>query len=269
MTRVEAQEILSAHRPNCSPEDLPGLVEALALAERDPDLAAWFEREQAFDRRLTGALEAIPVPEGLKDRNLAQSRKALSSSADGDRVVGFPSRRFWVATAAAMVVLSVVGLVKHFYFPPPVEFPAGNFASVMKFCDDMAYYANRPFVLGKRTGDFDEARDWLKDRGSPVFPTTPKAIADLGSLGCQTFFWGEKKVSLVCFRNRADEVVHLFVIDCAVFEKTVSPADLRKVRVLHERQTGGWLSGDHLYLLVGSEAEVQIEEILASAVGQV
>lgn len=272
MTREEAQEILSVFRQDLPHEEVPGVPEALALLEEDSELREWFESEQQFDRQFASALQGIPVPEALVDQILAgapepEANPSAAEEDDGSvvatKVLAFPRRRLWTVAAAA-VVLTAVSLVKYFVFPPPVVFPSGNFASVKKFCDDMAYYANSRFVLGKSTRDYTVARDWLKQRESPSYEETPEVIVDFKGMGCQTFLWGEERVSLVCFKNTDGEIVHLFVVNRDAFEQLPPADELRAVQVRHKLETGGWMADDdRLYLLVGSEPNVRIGEILS------
>jgi hypothetical protein len=179
------------------------------------------------------------------------------------KVVAPSHWQLWWGSLAALLVVGLA-LIGYIMFPPAVKFAPGDFASVTKFCDDMAFYANSRFVLGKRTPNYEESRDWLKKKGSPIFEVTPENIAAKRSLGCQTFAWGEAQVSLVCFKNDSNQVVHLFVIDRDVFENMAPPEELQVVQVRHDLETGGWMGEDKLFLLVGSEAEVSIGDLLSS-----
>ncbi len=272
MTHQEAKEILAAYRPDVPREEAPEVEDALVLLEEDATLRAWFEAEQRFDEDFASALESIAVPENLLQNIVEQHQAELETDgveaeteAPDDKVLVFPRRRLWYGAAAAAIVLSALGLVKYFMFPPAVVFPEGNFASVKKFCDDMAIYANSRFVLGESTKDYEVIRTWLADEGSPVYDKTPEMIVNLEGIGCQTFFWGENRVSLVCFRNHEDEIVHLFVVEKDVFDSLVPAEQLRAVQVRHELETGGWMTEEMLYLLVGSDAEVEIGGLLAES----
>ncbi len=264
MTTDQAKAILAIYREDLPVDEIEGGREALALLERDPELQQWFAQEQQFDHDFGAALQEIPIPENLHD-TILQSALSAEATASEDNVVAFPRRRFYWAAAAA-VVLAAAGLVKYFLFPPPVVFPGSEFASVTKFCDDMAYYANSRFALGKFTSDFTKARDWLTQRQSPVFKETPGAIVEYKGMGCQSFLWGSNRVSLVCFKNSSDDIVHLFVINKAAFEEMVPVDQLQSMQVRHQLETGGWLGNDeNLYLLVGSDPEVKIDDILTNA----
>ena len=65
MNSPEAQFILSACRPGRADAEDARVSEALALAQDDPELAAWWEDQQAFDAALVGKLKDVPPPPEL------------------------------------------------------------------------------------------------------------------------------------------------------------------------------------------------------------
>ena len=212
-------------------------------------------------------MSKIEVPEDLATKILTE---APSEMADGEptesKIVSFPTRRLWMAAAAA-VVLTAAGLVKYFAFPPPVVFPGTEFSSVSKFREDMAFFATERFVLDNTTKDLSEARDWLKEHQSPVYEETPGAIVSFEGMGCKTFNWDEHKVSLVCFKNDDDDIVHLFVANKAIFEDLMPASDLQTMQVKRQLETGGWMTENEVFLLVGSNPKVKISPLLASITG--
>jgi len=267
MTLEEAKEILSVYRDDLPLDEPPEVSEALAMLETDDALQTWFEAEQKFDEELASAFSDIEVPEDLATKILTESP---SQSADTpvaeSKIVSFPTRRLWMAAAAA-VVLTAAGLVKYFAFPPPVVFTGTGFSAVSKFREDMAFYATERFVLGHMTKDLGEARDWLKQHQSPSYEEVPGAIVEFEGMGCQTFNWGEHQVSLVCFKNEDDDIVHLFVANKAAFTELMPATELQTLQVEHQLETGGWMSEDKIYLFVGSDPKVKINALLASISG--
>ena len=261
MTQNEAKEYLAAYRDDLPLEELPEMQEALTMLESDEELQTWFEAEQQFDQSVRAAFEEIVVPSDLRDSILANAPSPEVSKKS--KIVAFPTRRLWFAAAAA-VVLTAAGLVKYFAFPPPVKFPGTEFASVEKFREDMAFYANSRFVLGHMTKDLTEAGTWLKEHQSPTYDATPAAIVEFEGMGCQTFEWGEHQISLVCFRNDDDDIVHLFVAGKDAFQELIPADELQSMQVRQRLATGGWMVEDKLYLLVGSKPGVKIDSILAA-----
>jgi hypothetical protein len=97
MNNADAKRILLSHRPNGPDAHDPAVLEALALAERDPELAQWLERQTRFHQSVRRSLRQIPAPEYLRDRILAQAK--IVEPLDWDR------RRGLLAVAAAAVAL--------------------------------------------------------------------------------------------------------------------------------------------------------------------
>ena len=71
MNRDEAKLILQSYRPGGRDAGDPYFAPALALAKQDAELAAWFAEQQAFDARISGALQQLRVPSRLKAEILA------------------------------------------------------------------------------------------------------------------------------------------------------------------------------------------------------
>ena len=252
MSDEEAKDILAAYRSDC-PEDAT-MKQALKLAEDSAELAEWFDAEQAFDQQMREALKAIAIPEKL--------RETLLDTEVATKVTPFIQRRpVWLSAAAVFLIAGM--LVKYFVFPPAVQFTGEQFSSVDKFRSDMAFYANSRFVLGELTKDLNKAADWLEERDSPVYDQVPEAIVNYEGMGCQTFAWGPQQVSLVCFKNEHEELVHLFVIERADLEDVATPASpLEELLVEQRLETAGWSDDQHVYMIVGSEPDVKIGEIV-------
>jgi hypothetical protein len=67
MTPEEAKFILSASRADQLDTDNPDVRQALALVTSIPELAAWWEAEQAFDRAFARKLASITAPPALQE----------------------------------------------------------------------------------------------------------------------------------------------------------------------------------------------------------
>jgi hypothetical protein len=67
MTPEEAKLILSTCRADKIDTDNPDVRQALELVAASPDLAAWWETEQAFDRAFARKLAGIKAPQALQE----------------------------------------------------------------------------------------------------------------------------------------------------------------------------------------------------------
>ena len=94
-------------KPNWSsrlPAQRPGrttrpAIEALALVESDPELKAWWDARQAFDRRVAAKLEQVPVPTDLRE-NILNGRKIEQLPRSTTFCPGSPSPRSWRSSAS-------------------------------------------------------------------------------------------------------------------------------------------------------------------------
>ena len=74
MNSTEAKFILQARRPDGADDAEPRFAEALEQARRDPALAAWLAREQAFDAAVAEKLRSTQPPAGLREAILAGAK---------------------------------------------------------------------------------------------------------------------------------------------------------------------------------------------------
>ena len=71
MDRDQAKEILLLYRAGKDAESIhPRMREALAAAERDPELAQWFKAHRTLDETVRSGFLQIAVPESLRERIL-------------------------------------------------------------------------------------------------------------------------------------------------------------------------------------------------------
>ena len=102
--------ILQAYRPGGQDANDPQFAEALALAKADPELSAWFARQQKFDAQVSREIKSLPVPPKLKDKILAlenprrQKIVELPAPAWWRNLFSFSSPVSW-AMAAGIVIL--------------------------------------------------------------------------------------------------------------------------------------------------------------------
>ena len=162
--------------------------------------------------------------------------------------------------SVALIMLSGV-LINYFFYPKPVVFPELNVANSNDFRDHMAYFATQRFTLEKTTSDWAVAYDWLAQRNAPVYNAAPEHLTKLKGMGCREIDWNGTKVSLICFLNGKEELIHLFIVNKA----SLTNKDLTKLALMeryHELETQGWSDDKCVYVLVGSEKEVSLKGLL-------
>ncbi|NDV62612.1 DUF3379 domain-containing protein [Puniceicoccales bacterium CK1056] len=260
MNKQEAKERLSAYLQSSEAELDEQMQEALEMAESDPELQEWMQLQAEMDPQLREAFDQTPVPDDLEAALLETVRAAP---------VAAPARFFsrnllWAFGAAAAVIL---GLGSFFYVrqnevliqdiqqsitgKSPDDF--GNFR------DGMAYYVrNVYFQLDHLTEDLTSIESWLDNKEAPVYEGLPAGLTALVPIGCKQLTWQDQNVSLVCFHTADGKIVHLFIlnrqgIDASLYEDITAVANSQSL------ETGGWMTGSTVYLLVGSDPQVDIE----------
>jgi hypothetical protein len=232
MTHEEAQFILRASRPDGSDLDDPIFAEALARARRDPELAAWLERERALDTAIADRLASVAPP--------AELRAALLA---GGNVMRRPRWRLpaWLAVAAAGVLL--LGGTLYWTSGPA---PAPTF-------DEIARLALRDMASGHWPGRMTYAADvgafgaWLTAPHQRLREGYPVDFGALRALRCRTVRLGRLEVFEICFEREGS--FHLYI----------APRD--GVRLDHDetepmfREQGGlaavtWADARAVYVLV-------------------
>ena len=197
MDRKEAQLILSALRPQSPEASEPAFAEALAKAEADPKLKAWWQAQQEFDQKITAKLAEVPIPADLRESILARRK-----------ITRFEPRvRYstWLAAAAVIAFLCVAGTFWHVAKYGPVD--RSDYAdAVVSVLGD-----NGP-DLAMTSTDHGQIIDWLKAHNAPVGDMPPKFHA-IPSVGCQRYEIHGHVVSLVCFALANGRIAHFFVVD--------------------------------------------------------
>ena len=209
MDRKEAQLILSGLRPGGHEANEPFFAEALALVESDPELQAWWQSQQEFDRKVSARLREVPAPKSLRQRCLL-SPKIVSY---------YPPQwqhRGLLAAAAAVAILCVAGTWWHVSSSGDL---ASNSSSEALPVDRGAFTeqvltkldGSGP-LLAKLSSNPDEVKAWLEQRKAPVGQMPPK-FAAMPPVGCQEYVINGHTVSLVCVTMPDGCVAHLFVVD--------------------------------------------------------
>ncbi len=99
MDSREAKSILSIYRPGIDDDD-PQFADALAEAERDPELRAWlFEQGKSYNE-IREKLRSIKVPDGLSEK-IVRGRPIVFPKPRGARV--------WQIAAAMAVLAGIAG----------------------------------------------------------------------------------------------------------------------------------------------------------------
>ncbi|MCW5558116.1 MAG: hypothetical protein KIT22_09845 [Verrucomicrobiae bacterium] len=237
MTAEEAKRILLACRPGTDDASDPEVRAALAVAERDPVLAAWWRQQRQAHAILTERFREIPVPADLKASLLATRRKTIE-------VAWWPSARFRTLALAAAAALAALLVV--LFWRPARE--ADTFA---QFRDRMVRTVVREYRMDLTTGAESEIRGFLREhQGHPEFQLRGKAAA-VPLFGAGRLSWRGNPVSMICLERRPKVLMYLFVIERSAL--TAPPGEAPEFAEVVRRATASWSSGGLVYVLA-SEA---------------
>ncbi len=238
MNTIEAKFILQARRPDGRDDADPQFAEALAQARRDPALAEWLAREQAFDATVSGKLRAVQPPAGLRDAILAGARMS--------RPVPFWRRAQVLAMAASVAI--IIGLVSTW----PVVRPAADVErlalGVMSEVDSDAHHDAMPRPQGA-------LRTLLADSGARLAAGVPFNFDQLKASGCRSLRIGGREVLEVCFERGGE--FHLYVARRSDFSGDAEP-------MFRERGTLAsvtWTDAQHAYVLVTGEGAAALRNV--------
>lgn len=260
MNKEKAKEWLSAYLEGLEFEENPELKAALQLADEDPELKAWWQEQREMDQQMEAALEEIPIPDNLEAKLL----QAVGDRQDKTLIWKSARRIVWGIGIAAVLVLSVVAVrqtSQHEVILQNLQERISGTSpdSFNHFRDGMAYYIrNVYFQLDHLSKDVDSIDSWLKAENAPTFEALPEELLALKPIGCKQFKWNEQDVSLVCFHTENGKIVHMFILE----RDEARPDQYMGIDAIarsHELETGGWTTNDRVYVLVGSDPEVDVE----------
>ncbi len=233
MDREQAKAVLALYRPGREGEDGPEMAEALAVAERDPELARWLEERSAVYRAIQAKFKSIEVPDGLKEQILAE--RVTRTKISWARSPGF--------LAAAAVLVVSLGLAVFWLRPRPEN----KFAV---YRNRMAGTALRDYRMDLVTNDLNAIRQFLQtNKGYGDYVLT-KPLAALPGVGCALLSWRAHPVSMVCLEVGQQNPLYLFVIDRSALADP-PPASAPQFARVGKLATASWSQGDKAYLLAG------------------
>jgi hypothetical protein len=252
MDRNEAKLLLQACRANGEDDALPAFAEALALAARDPELKAWHEAQRAFDAKVAAKLGGIPVPSDLRATILAGRKSAPTPM---PKRAALPP--FWLAAAAMLAALVVVGGL----LLPSWRGSAGGttMASTDYSAAVLPFLGNDSPSLGMTSPEHEKIVAWLKERNSPT-GNLPAAMAQLPSVGCQTYSVQGHTVSLMCFTMSDGKLAHLFVV--RRHDLSDPPGDSPQFAKVGSWSTAAWSDGETSYLLATQADPDALKQLL-------
>jgi len=246
MDREEAKRVLQACRPDHQDSMGPTFAEALALVENDPELSAWWQAQQEFDRRVAAKLEEVPLP--------AELRSTILTGRKIERFTRQPALLPWLAAAALVAILCVAGTFKE------VAIATGPLPQTEYAATVLSLLHNDAPNLAMISANHDKIASWLKAQDAPM-GTLPASMTILPTVGCQKFVVHGHTVSLTCFTMADGHLAHLFVVDRDAISDPPSHIGPEFNRVLGW-STASWSDGRMSYLLATQDGPDALKQLL-------
>ena len=242
----QARLLLSAYRPGGSDANDPAFAEALALAQRDPQLRAWLEDSQHFDRAISERLRTLDVPPDLRATILAGVRLSRPPR-------WWQSRRLWSLAA----VFAIVATATWFWWPRPEKLEEWQIASLVTI-EAVESGTDR---LDVENSDPAPLFEWLRARSSPHPATIPSVMAGRKTFGCKAFDAHGRAVSVICFQVDSGGVAHLFTTPSAGLQ--LAPPKNHPVLKRHRNwNLASWSSGGQAYMLATTMEEAKFRQLV-------
>lgn len=263
MDNDQARFILAAARANGADAADPKVAEALAQAQRDPELARWLAEERAFDAAIMRKLQAKEPPADLRARIVAGAQATRPASRPA-------SRRWWIgiAAAAAVVLLAASALLWRRTVP---NLPGSEIATRPPLTDwhqsCLAIFDDPGFALDRMGAEYPPIEAFLLERGTRVLPEVPFIADALGLVGCKALTWRDQPVSFLCFRRGDGELVHLFVVPRGTADESSLASGPARGRV-GPFATVSWIQGDLVALVASKMPADQLDALLARTEAQ-
>ena len=254
MNEEKAKFILSAYRPCHGDREDAEFSEALALAESNPELKAWFEKQMVFDRECASAFSEVPVPGELREKILA-----------GGRVSEVVGRGPIVALFSSPRVLALAAVIAIGLFASVFVYPRGGGDisgkgwqnAALSTLTDLYAFRDR---LDVKTKDKEAIRAWLAEHEPILAGTEAVQVAVADAVGCKEIISADGVVTIVCFEHKG-KMFHLASYRLPEGDQGGMPPE----PVLG--QAGKWLSatwenGLYAHMLVTAEEDGDRDGIL-------
>lgn len=263
MTNQEAKLALQGYRPNGADAEDPVLVEALDLARRDPQLGAWFEKQQAFDRAMAAEYEALQPPPDLRSRILSGApQRAATPVAPASASTIAPviqrwwlSPTVWLSVAASIAILLAMNLASR----PKPKIDVANSALAAVAIDD----AQHPKTHGGKGEKCAELNRTLKLETTHLSDPLNIDFLALRDTGCRAIKVEGREVLEVCFKRIEANLpgAHCYIARQEDFPTLTAPAHPTVIDKPNA-SIATWQRGGLIFIVVTKPGRAALEKIL-------
>jgi anti-sigma-K factor RskA len=245
MNNQEAKFILGAYRPDGRDANDAMFTEALAQAERDPELRAWLERERTFDAAFSKKLKQIEPPSGLRDAIIAGVR----ASQPRRNWWAHPS---WLGAAAAIAIVAVTT----FALRGPTS--GTSMAQLVAFALNDTINSHDDHVGHPPTLSAEQAQ--LASVSTPLAKEMKLNLDELRRKGCRSVRIGGRELFEICFL-RDGVWYHLYAAE----RKGFAPGGDDPQSLISSREgyaSTAWADSKYVYALVTSAGAEALRRVI-------
>jgi hypothetical protein len=246
MDSRQARQVLSHYRPGDSDPGDPLLSEALALAQRDPDLAIWFGQHCAAQARNPGA-STLPTPPAVAT--------PLPGKKPGEEERVIMVSKWAVFLIGAAILILFIGAIASQYASAPDNITFANYR------DRMARMAQRAYPMKITSTDQGAIREYLGTNGGPNDFIVPRGMEQLPAIGGAVLTWHNQPVSLLGLNAGGNTNLFLFLVRRSAFQNLPIPTKTEFARV-GKLMTASWSENDDIYLVAGPDDVATLQSYL-------
>jgi len=161
-------------------------------------------------------------------------------------------RGLFPAAALALVIIAFAFAWENFMRPK---------ALLADYRDEMISFARIDPSLEMQSPQLGNLINWLGTSHSMSAVLIPEKVKTMEPVGCRVLRFRRHDVGLICFRHADGKLLHLFVIDRAMFPRLTGRE--RPEYSSHEGwMTAAWADGEHAYLIAVQSDQATLESIL-------
>lgn len=202
------------------------------MAQRNPALAEWWKRQQAFHAAMIKGFSEIPVPAGLRDQIRARPK-----------IISLPWWRKPQTWAAAAAIVLLIGLSALLWKPAASEGTFQNFRS------RMVRSVLRQYRMDIQTNDLASIQRFLAAKNAPAEYKLPPKLTQFPLAGGGVMSWQASRASMVCFDTGTTGTAFLFVVNRSDVEQPPARTSTPQVERVSQLMTASWTEGENVYVL--------------------
>lgn len=253
---------LACARPSGQDDRDPLIAEALQQLNGSEEQQRLFKEQRQRDAAISAELQATPVPAALREQILSRMQQAANEP-KARQPAPWLRRAVRLGGIAAVLALgSGIGLVGW------SKYEHHQFQNEDRFRDAMAFYISDIwFSLDYLSDDLRGIERWLDLAGATSMPQLTDSLTSRIPLGCKQVEWNGVQVSLICFFQDlpGDRIIHLFIAPRDQLSEATF-AGIEQVMESYGLETKGWVTSEHVCVLVPSKPNMPVRSLVPRAV---